>query len=289
MWLGLALLTALLTSFNPILYKQILVEAEAAEAVWGVTLLSLPLLAATSALWVIPFPHVDAWFWAGILGSALLNILAQLSSTQALQLADASFVTPLLTFNPVFTLFISALTLHEIPTPLGVAGVALIGLGTYLLNLKEKAGWLTPLRELIANRAVALALLAALIWGLTPILEKVAIEHTAPQNPPLVALGTTLPQVVFLSLPVLRRTAHVRVAVARQWRAFLLAGLISGVAPVLGFTAIALGLVAYVTAIFKLGTLLTVVWGAVILREGNWRQRLPASALMVLGALLIAS
>lgn len=289
MWAWLAFLTALLTSFNPILYKRILADADAAEAVWGVTLLSLPLLAATAALWVIPFPQVDAWFFAGILGSAILNVFAQLTSTQALKISDASLVTPLLTFNPVFTLIISAVTLDEIPTAVGVVGVALVLIGAYWLNLKSETRWFEPLRAMITHRAIVLALVAAFLWGITPILEKIAIEHTAPQNPPLVALGTTVPLVLFLAPPIVRRADHLRLALTRQGRGFLIAGIISGIAPVLGFTAIALGLVGYVAAIFKLSTVFTVVWGALILREGNFKQRLPASVVMMIGVLLIAT
>lgn len=289
MWAWLAFLTALLTSFNPILYKRILADADAAEAVWGVTLLSLPLLTAVSIFWAIPFPQVDVWFFAGILGSATLNVFAQLTSTQALKISDASLVAPLLTFNPVFTLIISAVTLREIPTWLGVAGVGLIMIGAYLLNLKNEMTWLAPLREVLTHRAIVLALIAAFLWGITPILEKIAIEHTAPQNPPLVALGTTVPLIFFLAPPLVRRMDHLWLAMRQQWRGFLVAGIISGIAPVLGFTAIALGLVGYVAAVFKLSTVFTVVWGALILHEGNFKQRLPASVLMVLGALVIAT
>jgi hypothetical protein len=44
MWAILALSAAALTSFNPILYKRMLKDAEAVVVVWAVTLLSLPLL-----------------------------------------------------------------------------------------------------------------------------------------------------------------------------------------------------------------------------------------------------
>lgn len=43
-------------------------------------------------------------------------------------------------------------------------------------------------------------------------------------------------------------------------RALLLAIVIAGIAPLFGFTAIALGLVGYVTALFKLGAVFTIVW-----------------------------
>ena len=78
------------------------------------------------------------------------------------------------------------------------------------------------------------------------------------------------------------------VEVRRHRSLFAAAGLISGVVPLFGFSAIALGYVGYVTALFKLGAILTVVWRALLLKEHRLRERLPATAVMVIGGLLIA-
>lgn len=74
----------------------------------------------------------------------------------------------------------------------------------------------------------------------------------------------------------------------RHGRDLSLAALIAGTAPVLGYTALSLGLVGYVTTLFKFSTLLTVLWGSLFLNERGFSQRLPASLIMVLGAVLIA-
>jgi drug/metabolite transporter (DMT)-like permease len=42
-------------------------------------------------------------FLVAILASGILNLIATLASTRALQLSDASVATPLLSFNPAFT------------------------------------------------------------------------------------------------------------------------------------------------------------------------------------------
>ncbi len=65
-------------------------------------------------------------------------------------------------------------------------------------------------------------------------------------------------------------------------RAFISAVVLSGVAPLFGFTAIALGLVGYATALFKLSRVLTILWVQFFLGETNIRQRL-AGALLVSG------
>jgi uncharacterized membrane protein len=72
-------------------------------------------------------------------------------------------------------------------------------------------------------------------------------------------------------------------------RAFLAASIISGVAPLFGFTAIALGLVGYVTALFKLSAIFTVLWAGLFLKEKSLHSRLLGVAIMVLGGTLVAA
>ena len=64
--------------------------------------------------------------------------------------------------------------------------------------------------------------------------------------------------------------------------------LLTGIAPLFGFTAVALGLVGYVTAIFKLSAVLTVLWAWWFLGEGQIRNRLIGTGVMILGGLLVA-
>ena len=90
MWAILALGTAALTSFNPILYKRMLKDAEAVVVVWAVSLLSLPLLGLFTLALTPQFPSLDLLFAVGVIGSAGLNAIAHLASTRALKLADAS-------------------------------------------------------------------------------------------------------------------------------------------------------------------------------------------------------
>ncbi len=288
MWALYALTAALLTSFLPIINKHILKTADIAVVAWVPNALSLPvLLVVTLAL--IGWPSIDWLFLLAVLASGILNLVATMASTRALQLADASVATPFLSFNPAFTLLLSSFTLREIPSVRGVAGVMLIVLGAYLFQMKEVGkGMLTPLSALARQPGILLAIGASFVWGLTPIFEKIAIQHTTPENPLMVAFVTTLFTVVLLT-PALWRRAGDSLEQLRQHRLlFGVAGLISGVAPLFGFSAIALGYVGYVTALFKLGAILTVVWGALLLREHELRERLLATAVMVIGGLLIA-
>jgi uncharacterized membrane protein len=289
MWAIFAVTAALLTSFLPIINKRILADAHVAVVAWVPNALSLPILL-VATLMLMGWPRIDTVFLVAVLASGALNLAATLASTRALQLADASVATPFLSFNPAFTLLISFLTLHEIPTLRGIVGVLLVVLGAYLFQVDALGkGILAPVRALIHQPGVLLAIGASFIWGLTPVAEKIAIQHTTPENPLMVAFATTLPTVVLLTPALLRQTVSPLAQIQRHRWGLLVAGLISGVAPLFGFSAIASGNVGYVTALFKLGAVATVVWATLLLNEPGLRQRLPATAVMACGALLLAA
>ena len=289
MWIVFALSAAFLASFNPILYKRMLKDADSLVVVWGVTLLALPLLGALTFALTPQLPRLDWLFAIGVLGSAGLNVIAHLASTRALKLADVSLVTPLLIFSPVFTVLISAVFLGEIPSMQGLLGVGLILLGAYWLNHDPATGWFAPIKSLDFTPAIVLVLLAGFLWAITPLFEKTAILHTNPESPRFAAFAVDALLVIVLTPAVIARGRPSIGKLFLHRREFFLAGLIAGIAPVLGYTAFSLGFVGYVTTLFKLSTLMTMLWSFLFLKERGLAQRLPASLVMVIGVILIAS
>lgn len=160
--------------------------------------------------------------------------------------------------------------------------------GAYWLNRGPGSDWLTPVHSVSAKPGVRLVLFAGLLWAITPIFEKLAIQHTLPESPRFAALAVNGLLVILLTPFILWRGRSPLEALTRHRREWLLAALIAGIAPTLGYTAFSLGLVGYVTTLFRLSTMFTVIWSAWLLRESGLRQRLPASVVMVVGAILIA-
>jgi uncharacterized membrane protein len=302
-----ALVATVLTSFLPILNKYLLHDTRPALVAWITNAASLPILALgtlfltqCSITWrgglllscAAQVPHVDGLFVTALLASAALNWPATWLSTVALSKADASLVSPLLTFNPAFTLLIAWFTLDEVPGVRQTLGVVVVLLGAYLLEVEEaRTGILAPLRLLLQRPGT---LLASALWGTTTVLEKLAIDHMTPPSGPVVALIGTCLMVVLLTPGAwwMRSRDGTKdpkwKGVARHSRALSLAILIAGIAPLFGFTAIALGLVGYVTTIFKLSAVLTILWAWWFLGEGQIRSRLLGASVMLVGGLLVA-
>jgi uncharacterized membrane protein len=287
MWTILALGAALLTSFNPILYKRILKDVDSLIVVWAVTLLGLPLLGVFTLWLTLSMPRLDWIFLFAVIGSAGLNAAAHLASTEALKLEDVSLVIPLLTFSPVFTLLVAIIFLDETPSTRGLIGVGLVLVGAYWLNQSRGTSWLNSIRSLALKPGILLILFAGLLWAITPVLEKIAIQHSYPENPRLVAFMVETILAVLLTFPVLRHDRAFLGNLRLHRRDLLMAGLIAGSAPILGYTAISLGPVGYVTTLFKFSSVITVLWSALFLKEHDWRKRLPASSLMVVGAIFL--
>jgi len=309
----LALVATILTSFLPILNKRILRDARPALVAWVINAASLPILAAGTLLLtqcsfafqdkarpltcVAHLPHVDGIFVVALLASALLNWVATVLSTIALAQADASLVSPLLTFNPAFTLVIAWLALAETPGIRQAVGVAVILVGAYLLDVEEaRTGLFAPMRTLFHRPGTLLALGASALWGSTTVLEKLAIDHLSPPSGPVVALSSTFLLVLLLTPGALRsvrsdRSWHLtraRDGLRLHARALSAAVILAGIAPLFGFTAIALGLVGYVTALFKLGAIFTILWAKLFLGEGRLKSRLLGAGVMLIGGLFIA-
>jgi drug/metabolite transporter (DMT)-like permease len=307
MYAILALVATVLTSLLPICNKQLLRDARPALVAWAINAFSLPLLAVGTFLLtqcrLTPFsctmqlPHIDNIFIFALLASVALNWGATLLSTYALEKADASLVSPLFTFNPAFTLLVAWFTLGETPGLRESVGVAILLFGAYLLEVKEaRTGLLAPLSVLVRRPGALLAIIASAMWGITTVLEKLAIEHTIPQSGSFIALAGTVLMVALLTPGAFIQSGKTDASDQKKgWyglrlhpRALFLAVLIAGIAPLFGFTAIALGLVGYVTALFKLGAVFTIVWAWLFLGEGNIRQRLLGASVMLVGGALIA-
>ena len=308
-----ALIATILTSWLPILNKRILRDTRPAQVAWMINAASLPILAVGTLLLTqcsVPpprggmllscaahIPHVDGIFVVALLASVALNFAATLLSTYALAQADASLVSPLLTFNPAFTLLVAWLALGETPGVRQTIGVAVVLFGAYLLEVEEaRTGFLAPLRVLLRRPGVLLAIGASALWGITTVLEKLSIDHMSPPSGPVVALLGTFFMVLLLTpgafLPSKNEADPVH---QYRWkglrshpRALSLAVLIAGVAPLFGFTAIALGLVGYVTTLFKLSSVLTILWAWLFLGEGQLRSRLTGAVVMLVGGVLVA-
>ncbi|MDH5445044.1 MAG: DMT family transporter [Gammaproteobacteria bacterium] len=226
------------------------------------------------------------WYYMSVL--APLEILAMWLYVLAIRDAPLHLTLPYLAFTPVFNILTGYLVLDEVISLEGGLGILCIVIGTYLLNLdhvkKSGMNYLAPFRAIVTLRGSRLMLLASIIYSLTSVYSKQAIQYSTP-----LAFGAfyfTIIGCLLVVMVLLTQPATVT-HIARRPRPSLVVGGLMAIMVVTHFMAIAQVEVAYMIAVKRTSLIFGMLLGAWMFRDMNFRQHLPAGILMVAGVFLI--
>jgi drug/metabolite transporter (DMT)-like permease len=173
-WILLALVAALSAALRDVASKHAVRRASPLAVALGVAAVPALLLGAivlvTAALTGQPV-NPDDGFWTALLVSGGINAIATPLIVLALQRSDLSLVAPLTSLTPLFMLATGIVVLGEWPGPRGVAGVAIIVAGAWLLALPAadaRTDAVGPAASRIAP-ALAFALRSAVARAFAPV------------------------------------------------------------------------------------------------------------------------
>ena len=276
-WVALSLACALSAASVDALSKHLLRTADERVVAWARWAYAAPFL--LPLLW--RRPALDAAFLRALLQMLPLEALATLLYVRALRLSPLSLTLPLLSLTPVFSLLTALLLLGEVPGRSGLAGVAMVAAGGYLLQASERRhGPLAPLRAVLREPGSRLMMGVAFIYSLTSALGKVAALHSEPQF-----FGALYSLVMSLTLWPLARGRPL----PRERRGELvLLGALHALMVLLHWRAICLTQVSYMIALKRTSLLFGTLYGGLLFGEEHLGERLAGGALMALGAALIA-
>ncbi len=288
MWILLALYFALWNAISAVIIKKIVTKTAPFLFVFISEVFIFPFVIGMILIFG-GFPGISDGFWLFIIGSSTFDLVAFLAVAWAYRIADISLVAPMSSFNPVFATIMAMIFLGETPTPTKFIGIAVIAIGTYLLDIKR--GLFVPLKKLFSNRGVQLFLLANLLWGVTPVFQKQAIGLTHTASPLVGPLFTALISnglVTIYLLPwVIAHRGQAKQAVVRYWWVFLILAPFTALAQLAGFTTYTLTNIGYATAIFKLSTLFTIIMGWLVFGEKDIKQRFIGALVMLAGTFIL--
>ena len=288
-WVHLALLSALSLAFADALTKKLLVGYRTAELVvvrFGLTaVLLLPLLALNLPPSAPPPPF---WGWVGL--ALPLEVLAMALYMLAIRDSPLALTLPYLAFTPVFVVLTGFLLLGEQVSPRGMAGILLVVIGAYALNLEHARlatprSWLAPVLAIGRERGSRLMLVVALIYSVTSVLGKGAMQHMAAASfGPMYFMLLGLFTAAFFGW---RDPAALRVLWRPSWRHAIIAACMA-VMVVAHFLALERVEVAYMISVKRTSILFGILLGALMFAETRLVQHLFAAGLMVAGVTLIA-
>jgi drug/metabolite transporter (DMT)-like permease len=306
LWIFLALLGAVANAAYFIIVKKYISSLDPRILTGiGFTVGGILLFAVSAFL---GFPDRGPEFFPAVAITVFLNICGLSLIFKALSSSDLSLSVPMLSFTPVFLIGTSYVILHEAPSFFGFLGICIIVSGSYVLNIS--AGHehvLDPIRSMMRNRASWYMLLVAFLFAVSINFDKIALLNSDPFFG--MALTVMSIGIAFLLISayffMVRRNQNKDLplypeikeglqeiparAVPRKQFAILalLIGLFVAIEAASINVAYTLQIVPYVIAIKRLSIIFMVLYGTIILSEGDITKRVMGATIMVAGAMII--
>ena len=279
-----AFICALSVATIDALSKKALIDNDPYFVAWVRVGFAVPLL-----LFALPFieiPRLDNVFF--IITSILLplDIIALLLYLRAINISPLSLTLPFLSLTPLFVIGTSYIILGEKPDRTGFAGIVLVAIGAYLLNVHTiKRGLLEPLKAIVKEKGSVLMVVVAFICSINLNLCKIAVQHSSPI---FFSIFYSFLLSIILFLIVGFKTKNIFSKITSQPLHFLLIGISMAVVTVTHLKAISLVEISYMVSVQRLSILFGVVFGAVFFMEKNIKERFLGASVMVLGIILIS-
>lgn len=284
MWIPLILATAFFVSVQDVLGKKIIGRVDPHVVAWGWLFFSLPLLIV--CLLIDGIPPLGPLFWKALAISAVFLTFASVFYFKAIKYSDLSIAVPMLALTPLFLLITSPIMLGEFPGFLGIIGIILIVIGSYVLHLPERQGnvW-EPFKRLFKEKGVRYMMMVAVLFSVSGNLDKVGVIHSSPYMW-LFMLNFVLS--VTLGGMMLWRATAVRAQIRGAWPVLAALGFFNGLSLIFQMLAIQMTLIPYLIAVKRTSVIMTSLFGFYLFKEKGMRERLIGVVLMVFGVFMIS-
>lgn len=279
----LTLISAITLAAMDAITKKVLSGSGREYAVgWLRLLMSLPLLIAL--FFFIERPPLDAGFYISFAAAMPFEILAFVLYIRALKVSPMSLTIPFLAFTPVFIVIVSFAILREIPTPSALAGIILIAIGGYTLNINHLSkGIFEPIKAVARERGAVMMLIVSICYAITSSLGKSAINHSSP-----LYFGITY----HIALTAIYAPFAIRELGGLQVRVYWVMALVGALSFIMIIThmlAMSMTNVAYMIAVKRTSFLFSVLYGHWFFKEENIKERMTGAVLMFSGFVLVVA
>lgn len=283
MWIIYALLTAFFMATCDAISKRMLASRDEYLIAWARLIFSLPVF--IGSLFFVNIPRLHPGFWGAALTALPLEIIAYILYMKALKRSPLSLTMPFLALTPLFLILISYVLLDEKVSLLGGTGIFLLAAGGYMLNLHTASkSLIEPFKAILKEPGSMMMIAAAFIYSFTASLGKVAIEHSSPVF--FGSLYFILMAIVFTPIALIKSKEKPAIR-KKDIFPLMMIGLTFSLMIIFHMTAMSLTKVAYMISVKRLSLLFSIVYGYIIFKEDNIRERMLGGILMFAGFLLI--
>lgn len=287
MWFVYSILTGFLIATSSCIAKLIMRGNDEYVVGWLRLIFAFPLF--LILLLLIQIPELDHIFYKTILILIPFEILAYILILRAVKVSPLSSIMPFLAITPALVIITSSIILGERLSTIGIIGILLVVIGGYVLNIEAvRIGILGPVKAILKERGSRYMIAAASIFSLTSVLGKQAISHSSP----VFFAAVYFPIITLFLTPIILlryKKGLFRInSFKKNFYFFLLSGLLFVLANLFHCLAISMTAAAYMIAVKRSSIFFGVIYGALVFKESNIRERLSGASIMFLGIILIS-
>ena len=233
----------------------------------------------------IPFLNLKSYIFPGLI-LILISLFSALLFLKAIKQSDLSLTIPLLSLSPLFSSFFSFFFLDEKLSYFQYIGVFSIIFGTLVLYSKKITFGeiLKSFKVLVINNSAKSMIVVSLIWSLTPVLDKLCLEHSSINIHGLIQSFGLVILLIFL----LKKEKYEFLSLKKNWGLILITILTGIIATVLQFYAILFNYVPIMETIKRsIGQLSSVLFGKLFFEEKITKPKILGVLILSVGVYYI--
>jgi uncharacterized membrane protein len=287
-WFYFALLSAVLSAASTISEKKVLLKTDAMDFVFWASVFNV--LFSIPFFFGIDYGALQTFNLVILFGKSVLGALSFICIMYALKNLEISGALPLMVFTPALVAIFGFLFIGDSLTGLQIAGICLLIVGTYLLEIRPNQKIFGPFTILKSSKYYYYIGAAILLFTLTSILDKLLLGKY--KLPPVAFMA--FQQLFYLvTIAVIYaiykfKTGKVRlIKESSIWLWIAIVAILTIGYRYSQIMAVKKGPVAAVLAVKRTSVFMAAIFGGKLFKESSLLQKTIATAIMVAGAILI--
>ena len=287
-WFALAFTSALLSAGSSLCEKKVLFKLSALEFSFIVSIMIL--------IFTIPFfffidystiTFQSMWI---LYIKTLLNSFAFLFVMLVIKNLEISEALPLMILTPVFVAIFAFIFIGDELTSKEVGGIALFIIGTYMLENSGKKNLIYPFKVVLKSKSHLYVLIALLLFTVTSIMDRFLVNDLRLPVNTFIGFQHVFYAFNFLIIYLIKnKNLSVEKSVFNK---SLMLWIILIAALTVGYrytqiSAVTLAPVALIIAVKRISVFFSTIAGGKIFKEKNLIRKAAATAIMIVGALLL--
>jgi len=285
-WYIIALTSAFFSASAAIFEKKILFKEKALA--FSTTLAILNLLLAIPFFFFVDFSTLTTSGLIVLFIKSILGATAFLCVMIGIKNLELSNALPLLVLTPGLVALGAFIFLQESLTGLEIAGMFLLLSGTYVLQLKTRQKFLDPWKIFLKSKGHYYILGALILFTITSILDKAILKNFKVPVNAFMGFQHLFLAIIFLSFIIFSgKTKQIKSPFKNSLKYIFFLAIITIIYRYTQILAVKQAPVALVLSIKRISVFFAVVIGGRLFKEHNLLKRAIATAIMIIGAVLI--